>query len=100
MTMSMYPALQSLTTKLESRCVKDEMITMCSYVLLCYQTYEKIIQEIQEQLDDLDKKISAQNKANQMLDTKAADLNVEVNEKQLLRNLEFESRHTEDAKQR
>jgi cell division protein FtsL len=70
------------------------------YVLHCYQSYEKTIQEIQEQLDDLDEKISAQKNANQRMDTKVSDLNVEVNEQQLLRNLEYESRQTEDAKQR
>lgn len=75
------------------------MINRVLYVLLCYQSYEKTIQEIQEHLDDLDKKISAQNKANQKMDAKVAELTVDVNEQQLLRNLEFASRQT-DVKQR
>jgi chaperonin cofactor prefoldin len=65
-----------------------------------YQSYEKTIQEIQEQLDDLDKKISTQNKANKKLDTTVTDLNVDVKEQQLLGYMEFESRQTEAAKQR
>jgi hypothetical protein len=51
-------------------------------------------------VDDLDKKISAQNKANRRMDTEVADLNVDINEQQLLTHLEFESRQTQDAKQR
>lgn len=73
---------------------------MCSYVFLFYQSYEKTIQEIQEQLDDLDKKISTQTKENQKLDSKVASLSTDVNEQQLLQVLELESRQTEVAKQR
>jgi cell division protein FtsL len=74
------------------------MINHMFYLLL--QSHEKTIQEIQKQLDDLDKKISTQNKENQRLDTKVTDLNIDVNEQQLLRDFEFESRQTETAKQR
>jgi uncharacterized protein YoxC len=73
---------------------------VCSYVFLFYQSYEKTIQEIQEQLDDLDKKISTQTKENQKLDSKVASLSTDVNEQQLLQVLELESRQTEVAKQR
>lgn len=72
-------------------------------MFICFsfcQSYEKTIEEIQEQLDDLDKKISTQTKENQKLDTKVASLSVDVNEQQLLRDLECESRQTEAAKQR
>jgi peptidoglycan hydrolase CwlO-like protein len=64
------------------------------------QSYEKTIQEIQKQLDELDKKISKQKRENQTFDTKIKDLNTDINEHQLLRDLEFESRQTEAAKQR
>jgi cell division protein FtsL len=77
---------------------------MINHMFRCFtsllQSYERTIQEIQEQLDDLDKKISTQNKENQKLDNKVTDLNTDVNEQQLLRDLEFESRQTEGAKQR
>ncbi|PNF14086.1 hypothetical protein B7P43_G01047 [Cryptotermes secundus] len=67
---------------------------------LLKQSHEKTIQEIQKQLDDLDKKISTQKKENQRLDNKVTDLNIDINEQQLLRDFEFESRQTEAAKQR
>jgi cell division protein FtsL len=77
---------------------------MINHELRCFtfllQSYEKTIQEIQKQLDDLDKKISTQTKENQRLDTEVTNLNIDVNEQQLLRDFEFESRQTEAAKRR
>lgn len=77
---------------------------MINHVFRCFifllQSHEKTIQEIQKQLDDLDKKINTQKKENQRLDTKVTDLNIDINDQQLLRDFEFESRQTEAAKQR
>lgn len=73
---------------------------MFSCFTFLLQSYEKTIQEIRKQLDDLDKKISTQKKENQKLDTKVTDLNIDINEQQLLRDFEFELRQTEAAKQR
>jgi regulator of replication initiation timing len=73
---------------------------MCSDVFLFYPSYEKTTEELQEQLDDVDKKIHTQTKENQKLDMEAASLSVVVNEQQLLQDLKLESRQTEAAKQR
>lgn len=73
---------------------------MCSYVFLFYQSYEKTIEEIQEQLDDIDKKIHIQTKENRKLGMEVASLSVDVNEQQLLQDLELKSRRTDAAKQR
>jgi regulator of replication initiation timing len=73
---------------------------VCSDVFLFYQSYEKTIEEIQEQLDDVDQKIITHTKENKKLDTEVASLSVDVNEQQLLHDLELESRQTEAAKQR
>ena len=55
---------------------------------------------MQEQLDDIDKKIQTQTKENQKLDMEVATLSVDVNEQQFLQDLELKSRQTEAAKQR
>jgi len=73
---------------------------MCSGIFLFYQSYENTTEKIQEQLDDIDKKIHTQTKENQKLDMEVATLSVEVNEQQLLQDLELKSRQTEAAKQR
>jgi len=77
---------------------------MSSYAFRCfsffYQSYEKTTEKIQEQLDDIDKKIHTQTKENQKLDMEVASLSVDVNEQQLLQDLELKSRQTEAAKQR
>jgi len=77
--------------------------TMSNYVFRCfsfYQSYEKTTEEIQEQIDDTDKKIHTQTKENQKLDMEVTSLSVDVNEQQLLQDLELKSRQTEAAKQR
>lgn len=73
---------------------------MCSDIFLFYQSYEKTTEEIQEQLDDMDKQIHIQTKENQKLDMEVASLSVDINEQQLLQDLELKSRQTEAAKQR
>lgn len=65
-----------------------------------YQSYEKTTEEIQNQLDDVDKKIHLQTQENQKLNMEVASLSVDVNEQQLIQDLELELRQTEASKQR
>lgn len=79
---------------------RAQSATVCSDIFLFYQSYEKTTEEIQKQLDDVDKKIHIQIQENQKLNMEVASLSVDVNEQQLLQGLELESRQTEALKQR
>jgi len=74
--------------------------SVCSDIFLFYQSYKNTTVKMQEQLDDIDKKIQTQTKENQKLDMEVATLSVDVNEQQFLQDLELKSRQTEAAKQR
>ncbi|KAJ4435776.1 hypothetical protein ANN_18395, partial [Periplaneta americana] len=69
-------------------------------ISLLRESYEKQIRKLQQQLDELDMKINKQRKENRKLDARVTSLNIDVNEKQLLRDVEFETRQSEAAKQR
>jgi peptidoglycan hydrolase CwlO-like protein len=79
---------------------KTSNLTYVHTLYFLLQSYGKTIQEIQKQLDDLEKQISKLNKENKWLNTKITDINIDIHEHQLLRDLEFESRQTDSAKQR
>ncbi|PSN50662.1 hypothetical protein C0J52_09305 [Blattella germanica] len=69
-------------------------------VALLRESYEETVKELQGKMDELDKKIAIQNKANRELDNKITAVNVDVSEQQLQRDIEYETRHSEAAKER
>lgn len=76
------------------------MLTLDQEIEMIRKSYERIILERKNKVDDLEEQIKDYKKKNKLLDNKIAEINIDVCEQQLNRNIEFEEKCKKSMKNR
>lgn len=89
-----------MKNKARGASVDKGLLTLDQEIELVRKSYERIIMERKYKVEELEEQINHYRKKNKELDKKISDLNIDICEQQLNRNLQFEQKEATSNKKR